>query len=1413
MNNPQPRQIPFTDLPEGTVTFLFTDIEGSTQLLHHLRAGYAQVLADHHRLLREAFAAWHGHEVDTQGDSFFVAFSRATEAVGAAAEVQRKLAAHPWPEGAAVRVRMGIHTGEPWSADEGYVGIDIHRAARVAHVAHGGQVLLSETTTALVQDELPGGVSLLDLGRHLLKDIHRPERIHQLIIAGLPCEFPALTSLEVLPSELTRQRRIVGECPYRGLSAFQEADAPFYFGREKFIDALEGAISARKLVAVIVGSSGSGKSSALLAGLLPRLRKAGNYEFAIFRPGLQPFHGLAGVLIPILEPRLNKADVLAETHKLAEHMLKGKVSLSETLERIRADSLAARRVLLVVDQFEELYTLSSDAPLQKLFIDQLLAAGQASRSQPNESAVIILSMRADFMGQALAHRPFADALQEASILMGPMNRAELHAAIGKPAEMQGAAFEPGLVERILDDVGDKPGSLPLLEFTLTQLWARQTDGWLTHADYEAMGCVAGALAVYADQVYAELNEKEQGQTRRALVQLVQPGEGTEDTRRIATRQELGDASWDLIQRLAHARLVVTGQDAQGRQIAEVAHEALIQKWGRFRDWMDADRAFRAWQERMRNGLRQWNESGQDDGALLAGAPLTVAQNWLTERGGELNPSEITFIQASQARQVRLQKERQRRRQWTFAGLATGLVIALGLAALAFYQRQNAQKQAAILLAGQAETELANGNHDRAVLLALSALEDLPYTAQAEAALGKAVTYDQALQQYAEHGSAVTSVDWSPDGSKIASSSTDNTVRIWDPVTGNTSLVIDLPAGISGNVFDQALTVKWSPDGQHLLTLTGDRYLLGSQDFDLATWDAATGQQLKSIEIPNHAAPAAGEGAVTWTEHFPTGAAIAIASRSGRVATLGGDNTAIVWDAAVEARQLTLTGHADAVNAVAWSPDESLLATASEDATARIWNAMNGQAVATLGGHSGPVNAVLWSGDGAKVLTGSDDGTVRVWDPRTGVLLNTIDPKGGVVWSLAWSDAGRNLIVSTGDKLIHLWDVGAEKPGASLGGHIDFVSYLARAPKGDRFASAGQDGIARVWKDSAGTTIAFPYRFLARMAWAPDSRTLVVPYGDAFGATEAPGIAIWDISTGRSTELHTEFKYYPQQTELSPDGRFLYVQGVTSWPEGYVNADPTYIVEVSTGKTVLELNASDGKWIRNGGWSPDGKRIATGSVGGRIDAWDASTGKILWSAVHGQESFVNYVEWSPDGARILSSGTDSVARIWDARTGKEVLDLVGHEPPTEVQSARWSPDGKRILTTAGSADLGAPDNTVRIWDAESGNSDLVIDGHNAAVFLGGWSPDGSRVVTISIDDTMRIWDAKSGAELLNLPAPIEYYGNVMWSPDGKYVALGTDGAGLRLIRVWQSTAELVEYARDCCIFRGLTEAERTQFGLR
>ncbi len=255
------------DLPEGTVTFLFTDIEGSTKLLRQLGDEYANVLADQRRILRAIFTKWHGREVDTQGDSFFVSFPRATEAAGAAVDAQLALADHAWPQGVAVRVRMGLHTGEPWTADEGYVGMDVHRAARIAHVGYGGQVLLSETTAALLREGLPDGVTLLDLGLHRLKDMAFPEHIRQLIISGLPSEFPPLKSLESLDSET------IAEHPTR-LPAFllettPDASWPVFVGRESELEqldtALDNMLQSQGGVLFVAGNAGSGKTALMEA--------------------------------------------------------------------------------------------------------------------------------------------------------------------------------------------------------------------------------------------------------------------------------------------------------------------------------------------------------------------------------------------------------------------------------------------------------------------------------------------------------------------------------------------------------------------------------------------------------------------------------------------------------------------------------------------------------------------------------------------------------------------------------------------------------------------------------------------------------------------------------------------------------------------------------------------------------------------------------------------------------------------------------------------------------------------------------------------------------------------------------------------------------------------------------------------
>jgi len=420
------------DLPAGRVTFLFTDIEGSTRLLHALGDRYAQVLAEHRRLLRAAFARHGGVEVDTQGDSFFVAFSDAGEALAAAEEAQRALAGHTWPENSAVKVRMGLHTGEPLVADGHYVGIDVHRAARIGAAAQGGQVIVSERTTRLLGGDVSLTPTLRDVGAHHLKDLPEPERLFQLLADGLLSSFPpprvheeaieaaGLPDYSVPPADVP--------CPYKGLLPFEPEDSEFFFGREHLAEDVAARVEATGFLAV-VGPSGSGKSSLVRAGVVPALQRSADGELrtAIFAPG---------------------------THPLAQ--------LDDAREA----------PLLVVDQFEEVFTLCRDEEERAAFIDALL-------DRAANGAWVVVALRADFYGHCATYPRLAGTLEERQALVGPMTEEELRRAIERPGEQAGLVLEPGMVEAILRDVAGQPGALPLLSHSLLETWKRRSGRMLT----------------------------------------------------------------------------------------------------------------------------------------------------------------------------------------------------------------------------------------------------------------------------------------------------------------------------------------------------------------------------------------------------------------------------------------------------------------------------------------------------------------------------------------------------------------------------------------------------------------------------------------------------------------------------------------------------------------------------------------------------------------------------------------------------------------------------------------------------------------------------------------------------------------------------------------------------------------------
>jgi formylglycine-generating enzyme required for sulfatase activity len=489
--------------------------------------------------------------------------------------------------------------------------------------------------------------------------------------------------------------------PYRGLFAFRPEHAHLFFGRETFTEKLVEATESRSLVAVL-GASGSGKSSVVFAGLVPALRQRPNEQWLIttFRPGQDPFLGLANALVPLLEPDLNKIQGGRAAYELATNLREGRPPLGNYLNLIW-QSQPEHRLLLIADQFEELYTLCRDPHIRQQFLDLLL---DTLGTGHDTWLRLVLTLRADFLGQALTHRPFADALQEADLKLGPMNRAELTAAVEKPAELQGVRFEEKLVERILDDVGQEEGGLPLLEFALTELWGHQSERRLTYVAYEAIGGVKGALSRHADKVYGRLSPEDQEQARRVFVQLVNPGAGTEDTRLVARQTHLA-ADWSLVARLANERLVVTSVTEDRQDTVEVVHEALISHWPKLRAWMEADREFLTWRLGLRADLERWQETSRDEGALLRGAPLAVAQEKMQERPDDLNAAERDFIEASLARQ----KKQEQQRRMLLAGVVVAAIVMTVLAIVSFIQFQNAQSAKNEAIAEQNKAAVAEAN--------------------------------------------------------------------------------------------------------------------------------------------------------------------------------------------------------------------------------------------------------------------------------------------------------------------------------------------------------------------------------------------------------------------------------------------------------------------------------------------------------------------------------------------------------------------------------------------------------------------------------------------------------------------------------------------------------------------------------
>ena len=1138
--------------------------------------------------------------------------------------------------------------------------------------------------------------------------------------------------------------------PYLGLRNFDEGDAARFFGRSADVSRLLDRLTATRFL-VVLGASGSGKSSLVRAGLIPALRRgllpgSDSWAIRVFRPGEKPLERLADALVDL------------DGHLVADRTLqqleRDEAALNDLVARAVEDGLDADRVLLVVDQFEEVFTLCSDTTRRQAFVAALTTAA----TTPGGRMLIVATLRADFYPRLADHPLLSDLASSHQFLVTPMDEVGLGAAIEGPARTVGLTLEPGLTETILRDVARRPGALPMLGQALLELWQRRSTTTLTLEGYRATGGVEGAIAQRAEAVHAELAADEQTVARRVLLRLTQPGDGTDDTRRrvalaeLVTRPEDQPRVERVVDRLTAARLLTAGRSANDKPYVEVSHEALIRGWPRLQAWIDEDRSGLMIHRRLTEAATEWQRLERDDGALYRGAQLALAAEW-DERGeAATNPLERDFLAASVAAREAQRRARLRRLRLTASSLGVGLLLTGALAVFGLAQSERLAAEVGIATARQlAAAAVANleADPERSILLALEAAEQTRDTAgmvvrEAEEALHQAVHSSRLVRTLPQGGwaAAVTS-----DGKRVVTTGSgpdDNTATVWDIDSG--MMVLELTGPDVGRA-----TAVFSPDDRLIAT--------GHNDGTIHLWNATTGQPLRVMR--GH------EGELGYTVFTPDGRGLVTGSE---------DRTVRLWDVTTGNETLRITDLRWWPHWLAVSPDGTRVAVGFvDDADIALYDLVTGEPVSELAGHDWSVSGVAFSPDGVRLASVSVDGTARLWDVHSGEVVRTFTSPAGLS-AVSFSPEGSRLATGGDDGVVRVWDVDSGEEMLTLPGHTGFIANVAFTPDGNRLFSAAFDDTTRLWDVSVTgarnwLTVPSATGIFTRVAFSPDGTSFAAP-------VDPGGVTIWDAQTG--AEIMTLTDHEPKLTTVafSPDGRRLVASSdLTVTPP---------VWDVTTSELERHLEGHDAP-VRAVAFSPDGDRIATGGRDGTMRLWDPATGSEL-ATIPTAANDVDAVGWSPDGRFLVAGGAGRFGEappveVRDARTLELGHQLHGHQGA--VEGLAFGPNG--MLVTSGG------DATARLWDLASGTERLVLRGHQAIISGVAVSPDGARIATASDDGTTRLWDATSGEEVLTLHGHRALVFGVAFSPDGRLLATASaDGTvALHLLPI----DELVTLARE------------------
>jgi WD40 repeat protein len=1167
--------------------------------------------------------------------------------------------------------------------------------------------------------------------------------------------------------------RDTGECPYPGLAAFQPGQAAWFFGRGVLVAELVEMLGERRHtggIQAIVAPSGAGKSSLLRAGLLSKLDGdalpgSAGWPRLVFSPTTHPLRVLAEQVANLTGGRT--ADELAADPRRCVSLVR------DAADRGNSN----RPVVVVVDQFEELFTLCADVHERRLFIDILAEIAQRPRGDVSPAALVVAGIRADVYAACADYAPMRAALQDAPVIVGPMSDAELRDAICGPAREVGLDVEPGLVELLLRDLeaarladGEAvntyaAGRLPLLAHALRSCWQQREGPVLTVRSYQSTGGISGAIAASADRVYDALDAEAKIMARSLFLRLVKIEKGMDDARRRLSYTDLVGTSRDphrlasLIDRFTHARLLTRTRDE-----VEITHEALLRSWPQLRTWIDGDRAGHLIHQRLEDVADAWTPG--DDSGLYRGQRLDEVLAWTAETPwAELGPKARAFLDAS----VRLRRRTKLLRAAIPTVISLLAVIAT-VAALALFAEQreaSAQRDLAVY-----ERIVAEADQLRTVDASVSAQLDVvahQMRPSEETGARLVQSANASLSSLLRgHTGGVFAVDINDDGTVMATASGDHSVRLWRMSTEHHATPLGRPlTGHTRSVY----AVAFSPDGRVLATAGDDK--------TIRLWDVGDPGDPTPLGRPltGH------DGAVRTLAFSPNGHTLA---------TAGDDRTIRLWDvtdpsAAIRANRVP-DAHDGPVRALAFGRDGHTLATAGDDRTLRLWNVTGTSRPTPLShtptGHDGVVFALAFSPNGTTVATGSDDRTVRLWNVgnRAAPTLRGQPVAGhtGGVYALAFSPDGRSLATASGDHTARLWNVSTPDHvtplSQPLAGHAGTVWAVAFTPDGTSLATASHDRNVRLWHLPvllAGHTDA---------VWAttfrPDGRLLAT-------TSEDHTIRLWDVTNparpearGRPLAGHTGGVY---AAAFSPDGHTLATAGGDRTIRLWNVTDPDHpepLGEPLTGHATVTTSVA---------FSPDGTTLATASEDRTVRLWDVTDPAVpepRGEPLTGHTGGVYSVAFSPDGHTLATASGDRTIRLWNVTDPDDPKPLgrplLGHT--AIVRTAVFSPDGHTLATASG-------DHTTRMWDVSDPTHARpvgeALTGHSGAVYAASFDANGRTLATASDDQTVRLWNVADPAHPTLLPQALTGHTDailaIAFAPHGHVLATASADHTVRLWR--------------------------------